>query len=161
MKPFNESAVIGKPIEAVFAFAANPQNDPLWSPAVAEARQTSLGTLGIGTTFQQVLRLLGRRLEITFAVTGFEQNRMLEIGRFSGHLRSAVGRRTFEPAPGGTRVTFSGEGTSGLFLNLLEPLVTAAARRHARRSLASLKQTVEAQPEQTAAGSNRLAGREP
>jgi Polyketide cyclase / dehydrase and lipid transport len=141
-----ESGVIERPVEAVFALAANPQNDPLWSPVVAEARQTSLGSLGIGTTFQQVLRLLGRRLEITFEVTGFEQNRMVEIGRFSGRLRSAVGRRTFEPIPGGTRVTFGGQGPSGLFLNLLEPLVAGAARRQARRSLASLKQTLEAQP---------------
>ncbi len=93
-----------------------------------------------------MLRLLGRRLEITFEVTGFEHNRMLEIGRFSGRLRSAVGRRTFEPVPGGTRVTFSAEGTSGIFLNLLEPLVAGAARRQARRGLASLKQTLEAQP---------------
>jgi len=146
MKPFTECAVIEKPIDAVFAFAANPQNDLLWSPAVAEARQTSIGSLGIGTTFQQMLRLLGRRLEITFVVTGFEQNRLLEIGRFSGRLRTAVGRRAFEPAPGGTRVTFSGEGTSGVFLNLLEPLVATAARRQARRSLARLKQTLEAQP---------------
>jgi len=146
MKPFTETAVIEKPIDAVFAFAANPQNDPLWSAAVAEARQTSIGSLGIGTTFQQMLRLLGRRLEITFAVTGFEQNRLLEIGRFSGRPRTAVGRRTFEPAPGGTRVSFSGEGTSGLFLNLLEPLVATAARRQARRNLARLKQTLEAQP---------------
>jgi hypothetical protein len=143
MKRFSESAVIEKPVEAVFALAANPQNDPLWSPAVGEARQTSLGSLGIGTTFQQVLRLLGRRLEIAFEVTGFEPNRLLEIGHFSGHLRSAVGRRTFEPVQGGTRVTFSGQGTSGLFLNLIEPLVAGAARRQARTGLARLKQTLE------------------
>jgi hypothetical protein len=146
MKPFQESAVIEKPVDEVFAFAANPQNDPLWSPAVAEARQSSNGSLGIGTTFQQVLRLLGRRVEITFVVTEFEQNRMLEIGRFSGRLRSAVGRRTFEPVSSGTRVTFSGQGGSGLFLNLLEPLVAGAARRQARRSLAHLKHILEARP---------------
>jgi hypothetical protein len=110
------------------------------------AAQTSLGSLGIGTTFQQALQPLGRRFEITFEVTGFEQNRMLEIGRFSGRLRSAVGRRTFEPVPCATRVTFGGQGGSGHFLNLFEPLVAAAARRQARRSLARLKQTLEAQP---------------
>jgi len=96
--------------------------------------------------FQQVLRLFGRRLEITFAVTAFEQNRMLEIGRFSGRLRSAVGRRTFEPVSSGTRVTFAAQGGSGLFLNLIEPFVARAARRQARRSLVRLKDTLEAQP---------------
>ncbi len=146
MEWFQESAVIEKPVEEVFAFAANPQNDPLWSSAVAEARQTSEGPLGLGTTFDQVLRLLGRRLEIAFEVTGFEPNTLLEIGRFSGRLRSAVGRRRFEAVPAGTRVTFSGEGTSGLFFNLLEPLVAAAAKRQARTGLASLKDVLEAQP---------------
>ena len=146
MEWFQESAVIEKPVEEVFAFAANPQNDPLWSSAVAEARQISEGPLGLGTTFDQVLRLLGRRLEIAFEVTGFEPNTLLEIGRFSGRLRSAVGRRRFEAVPAGTRVTFSGEGTSGLFFNLLEPLVAAAAKRQARTGLASLKDVLEAQP---------------
>jgi hypothetical protein len=115
------SAVIARPPDEVFALAADPTNDPLWASTVAEARQTSEGPIGVGTTYAQVLRLLRRRLEITFEVTGYEPNRLLEIGHFSGRLRSAVGRRTFEPAPGGTRVTFAGEGTSGLFLNLLEP----------------------------------------
>jgi hypothetical protein len=139
-----ESAVIERPVAEVFALAADPTNDPLWASVVAEATQTSEGPLGVGTTFEQVLRLLGRRIEITFEVTEYEPNRRLHIGRFSGRLRSAVGRRTFEPAPAGTRVTFRGEGTSGLFLNLLEPLVTAAARRAVRRDLANLKKVLEA-----------------
>jgi hypothetical protein len=139
-----ESAVIERPVAEVFALAADPRNDPLWASVVAEARQTSEGPLGVGTTYAQVLRLLGRRLEITFEVTGYETDRRVEIGRFSGRLRSTVGRRTFEPAPGGTRVTFAGEGTSGLFFNLLEPLVTAAAKRAARRDLANLKAVLEA-----------------
>lgn len=141
---FEESAVIERPVADVFALAADPTNDPLWASAVAEARQTSEGPLRVGTTFEQVLRLLGRRLEIRFEVTEYEPNRTLHIGRFSGRLRSAVGQRTFEPASAGTRVTFAAEGASGLFLNLLEPLVTAAARRAVRRDLANLKAVLEA-----------------
>lgn len=99
-----ESTVIERPVAGGVAFAADPKNDPLWASVVAEARQTSEGPLGVGTTFEQVLRLLGRRLEITFEVTEYEPNRRLQIGRFSGRLRSAVGRRTFEPAPAGTHV---------------------------------------------------------
>jgi hypothetical protein len=139
-----ESAVIERPVADVFAFAADPKNDPLWASVVAEARQTSEGPLGVGATFEQVLRLLGRRLKITFQVTEYEPNGRLHIGRFSGRLRSAAGRRTFDPTPAGTRVTFAGEGTSGLFLNLLEPVVTAAARRAVKRDLANLKAVLEA-----------------
>ena len=119
----------------------------MWSSAVAEGRQTSEGSLGPGTTVDQVLRLLGRRLEIAFEVTGFEPNELLEIGRFSGRLRAAVGRRRFEAVPAETRVTFHSEGTSGLFFNLLEPLVAAAAKRQARAGLASWKDVLEARPQ--------------
>ena len=56
---FEESAVIERPVADVFALAADPTNDPLWASAVAEASQTSEGPLGVGTTFEQVLRLLG------------------------------------------------------------------------------------------------------
>ena len=81
-----------------------------------------------------------------FEVTGFEPNELLEIGRFSGRLRAAVGRRRFEAVPAETRVTFHSEGTSGLFFNLLEPLVAAAAKRQARAGLASWKDVLEARP---------------
>ena len=140
-----ESTLIRRPVDEVFAFAANPKNDPRWASAVAESTQISEGPLGVGTRFAQVLRLLGRRLEVTFEVTEYDPNRSLQIGRFSGRLRSTRGRRIFEPAPTGTRVTFAGEGGSGLFLNLLEPLVSAAAKRAARRDLTNLKAVLEAE----------------
>jgi uncharacterized protein YndB with AHSA1/START domain len=145
MTRFRATAVIDKPVEEVFAFAADPENDPRWSSAVSKARRTSKSALGLGSRYEQVLRFVGRRLEVTFEVTGYEPNRTVEIGRFSGPLRSAVGRRTFESVPGGTRVTFIAEGRSGLFLNLVEPLVAAAGRREFRRALANLKQILEAE----------------
>jgi hypothetical protein len=103
------------------------------------------GPLGVGTTFEQVLRLLGRRIVTAFEVTAYEPNRRIQIGRFPGRWRSAVGRRTFEPTPGGTRVAFAAEGKSGLFFNLLEPLVTVGAKRAARRDLANLKNVLGAE----------------
>jgi hypothetical protein len=137
------SAIIRRPVEEVFALAGNPAEDPRWAAAVAEARQLTDGPLGVGTRFEQVLRLLGRRIRFTCEVTHYEPNRSLHIGRFSGRLRSASGRRTFESIADGTHVTFVGEGGSGLFLNLLEPIVTAAARKAATRDLARLKAILE------------------
>jgi uncharacterized protein YndB with AHSA1/START domain len=138
-----ETAVIERRVEDVFAFAADPEHDPQWSSAVSKARRTSENSLGLGSRYEQVLRLVGRRVEITFEVTEYDPNRTLEIGRFSGSLRTAVARRTFKSVTGGTRVTLIAEGTSGLFLNLLEPLVAAAGRRELRKGLANLKQILE------------------
>jgi uncharacterized protein YndB with AHSA1/START domain len=144
MRRLEESVVIERPIEEVFLVAGDPENDPRWAPTVTEVRKTSDGPLGLGTTYEHVIRLLGRRIEISFEVTDYEPNRALEIGRFSGPFRGAVGRRTLEPVERGTRVTFAAQGTSGLFFNLLEPLVVAAIRRQFTRSVVRLKHVLEA-----------------
>jgi hypothetical protein len=64
MARFKQSVVINRPVEQVFAFVSDLENDPPWSGA-AEMRRTSPGPVGIGTTFQQRDRFLGRRLELT------------------------------------------------------------------------------------------------
>src|SRR5439155_13463473 len=94
MTRFRATAVIDKPVEEVFAFAADPENDPRWSSAVSKARRTSKSALGLGSRYEQVLRFVGRRLEVTFEGTGYDPNRTGGIGLFSGPPRSAAGRRT-------------------------------------------------------------------
>ena len=110
------------------------------------AAQTSPGSLGIGTTFQQVLRLPGRRLEITFAV---DRVRAEPHARDRTFLRGASDPQSGAGNSSPLRVapaSASAVKEHPTLLNLLEPLVAGAARRQARRRLASLKQTLEAQP---------------
>ena len=53
---------IDRPPAAVFAFVSDPAHFPRWAGTlVKESRQTSPGAVGVGTTFTQVNRLLGRR----------------------------------------------------------------------------------------------------
>jgi uncharacterized protein YndB with AHSA1/START domain len=59
MARFKLSGVINRPVEQVFAFVSDLENDPPWSGA-AEMRRTSPGPVGIGTAFRQRDRFLGR-----------------------------------------------------------------------------------------------------
>lgn len=52
MVKFEESVVIERPLEQVFAFVSDPRNDTEWSEEIAEVRQTSEGPLGVGTSFR-------------------------------------------------------------------------------------------------------------
>jgi len=52
MVEFEECVVINRPAKEVFAFISNLENDPPWTKA-AEARRTSDGPIGVGTTFRQ------------------------------------------------------------------------------------------------------------
>ena len=45
------SAVIDRPVEDVFAFMSNPENDPQWQSDTAETKITSQGPMGVGTTY--------------------------------------------------------------------------------------------------------------
>jgi hypothetical protein len=57
------SVVIECPIEEVFAFTADPNNDALWESTTLEAERTSEGPLGVGTTFRNTTKFLGRRFD--------------------------------------------------------------------------------------------------
>jgi len=66
---FSGSAVIDRPIEAVFAFLADGTNDPKFSPRVKEIRKAADGPIGAGTVFESKVKDAGmtttRRFELT------------------------------------------------------------------------------------------------
>jgi carbon monoxide dehydrogenase subunit G len=142
MIELEESTVVNRPPAEVFALVGDPANDGQWSATVKEARKTSGGPLGVSTTVEQVIRLLGRRIELGLEVAEYEPGRKLAIRLVRGPLKG-TGRRLVEPVDGGTRLTFAAEGRSGLFLNLAEPLVAWAIRRELRAALAAVKDLLE------------------
>src|SRR5919198_4716178 len=122
MAQFRQSVVINRPVEQVFAFVSDLENDPPWSGA-AEMRRTASGPVGVGTTFQQRDRLLGRRLELTLQVVGYEPNRKVMLKTTSRGL-SFAGTRMVEPVDQDTtRVTFVGGGRAGGVWRPAEPLL--------------------------------------
>ena len=145
MARFKQSVVINQPVERVFAFVSDLENDPPWSGA-AEMRRTSPGPVGVGTTFQQRDRLLGRRLELTLRVVGYEPNRKVTLKTTSERL-SFAGTRMVEPVgQGGSRVTFVGGGQAGGVWRLAEPLLAAVGGLRLRTQLGRLKRLLESQP---------------
>jgi uncharacterized protein YndB with AHSA1/START domain len=145
MARFKQSIVINRPVEQVFRFVSDLENDPPWS-GTAEMRRTSPGPIGIGTTFQQSDRLLGRRLELTLRVVAYEPNRKITLTTTSKRL-SFSGTRMVEPVgEDATRVTFVGGGRAGGVWMPAEALLAAAGGRRLRTQLGRLKRLLESQP---------------
>ena len=71
------SVVIDRPIHEVFAFIANVENNPQWQQSVLETRKTSPGPVGVGSTGIEVRQFMGRRMELSFEVTEYEENSRL------------------------------------------------------------------------------------
>jgi uncharacterized protein YndB with AHSA1/START domain len=100
---FTNSVVIRRPPAEVFAYLADPENIPKWNYAIASTRQTTPGSVGVGTRFRQT-RTIPRPAEEELEVTGFEPDRHLalrgDLGPLSGSLAYEL-----EAVPEGTRLT--------------------------------------------------------
>lgn len=112
------SVVINRPIEEVFAFVENPENDPIWRNSMVEAKveteadakedtaDLSQGGEGLGATGREVFRLGGLQVETTWEITEYEQNHKVVYRSTSGPIEYE-GSWTYESADGGTKVTFA------------------------------------------------------
>ena len=107
MATFENTVMIRRPIEDVFAFLSDFENIPKWNYAIVETRKVSEGAVGVGTIYHQV-RSVPSRSEESFEVTAYNPPRQLEIrgqlGPFPSRLSYAL-----DAIAEGTRVTNSVE----------------------------------------------------
>jgi uncharacterized membrane protein len=144
MAKVEASVVINRPIEEVFAFAANIENNAQWQSGVLEAQVTSEGPIGVGTTYRYVTQLLGRRIEADGEVTEYEPNRTYSFESTSGPF-PIEGGLTCEAAEDGTKVTLAVEADIGGFFKMAEPLVARTIKKQFEADVGKLKDLLEAQ----------------
>ena len=102
MARFDVAITIKRPIEDVFAVLSDFSNGSKWASSAAEpATKTSDGPIGVGTTWHEVGKVVGRTIETDFEFTEFETNRRVVYTMTKPFpMTSTV---TFEPVAGGTR----------------------------------------------------------
>ena len=137
------SVVIDRPIEEVFAFVTNPNNDSLWQAWTLETEQTSEGPLDVGSTLRSTAKMLGRRIEVTMEVTENDPPHRQCVRITSGPI-PATGCYQLEPAEGGsTRFRQTFEGEVGGFFRLAEPVMGRVISRQTEADMATLKDLLE------------------
>jgi uncharacterized protein YndB with AHSA1/START domain len=137
------SIVINRPLEEVFAFVSNPENNPKWVSMSDSVRLTSAGPIGVGTTFRSVVTILGRRIEGEVAFTEYEPNHSYAQKTTSGPI-PVESQVTFERVDGGTRVTNHQVAEPGGFFKLAEPVLVRMIKRQFEADFANLKDLMEA-----------------
>jgi uncharacterized protein YndB with AHSA1/START domain len=128
MKPIEVTRVIERPLEEVFRFAGDSENNPTWLGVFEKVQKTSEGPLGVGTTFTDVARLMGRRFETQSEVTDYVPNRLYARRVTTGPFPAAV-RIEFELVDQGTRVRLISTAEARGFLKLAEPLLRMQTER--------------------------------
>jgi uncharacterized protein YndB with AHSA1/START domain len=142
---FGATTVIDRPIEAVFAFLADGENDPKFSSRVLEIRKTTDGPPGVGTVYASTVKDGGVKFKREFKLTEFEPPTKI---RWTETSTGPV-----ETPEGGYDLSSEGAGTQLTYYNVLEPasfmgrLIVGFALRSARKGAddfaRSIKQAVE------------------
>ena len=143
MTRITQSVTVNRPVEEVWDFISNFENTTRWSRGVLEARQTSPGPLGVGSTLRTVVKAFGRRRTADYLVTEYEPNRAFAFEVTSGPMASRA-RYSVEPAGAGTRLTASGQAEATGLYKLLAPLLVRTLERHSQDDLAAVKRILEA-----------------
>ena len=69
------NVVINRPVEEVYAYMSNPENNSQWQSHCLGSVITSEGPIGVGTTFTYEIKFLGRRIKSIWEITEYDPNR--------------------------------------------------------------------------------------
>lgn len=135
---------IGRPAGEVFAFVSDASNNPRWQKGQRSCEWTSPPPIGVGSTYQQEARFLGRTVINRFEVIEYEPGRAITIESTEGSFPITV-RRSVEPVDASsTRMRAEIEGEPGGFFRLVGPILHRFAQRSVDADYARLKRLLEA-----------------
>jgi uncharacterized protein YndB with AHSA1/START domain len=143
---FKATVVINRPIEDVFAFLADGENDPKFSPRVLEMTKTTPGPPAVGTRFASTVKDAGMKTKREFEYTEFAPPTRIRWAERSKNIVTAT-EGGYDLAPEGedrTRVTLHNVLEGHGFGKLIMPLAVRGARKDADAFGKRIKAAVEA-----------------
>jgi ligand-binding SRPBCC domain-containing protein len=145
MPVVEETILIKRPRDEVFAFATDPANVPLYSSNLVEFEKTSDGPVGKGTTYRGLVKVAGRSLKWTSEVAEYDQGRRF-VNRSVESPMAWEMQVSYEDDSGDTLVHWRQEtdGYGGFFGKLTDPLVTRMYAKDVKSNLEKLKELLEA-----------------
>ena len=142
MLTVERGVVIHRPIEQVFAFVANFENEPQYNPSLLSMRKTSPEAIGLGTTWQEVVRLADAHDR---TVTVYEPPHTLAYHNDGRPFPVEITFR-FASVPGETRLTASPTIQLGGLFQLGVPLFRLLLPTLVKRIVSNIKRVLETQP---------------
>ena len=136
-----ESIVIKRPIEDVFAFLSNMENSPLYGRTI-KTTKVSEGPVSVGTEFREEGKLVGRRITGLVEVTEFDPPARFSYTNRMGNILERA-HFTFEEAGGGTRASLAGDAEMGRLGELLAPVVSRMMSREVQSLFNRVKVVLE------------------
>lgn len=135
--------LISHPVEKVFSFVCNPENDPLWMPKLGPGKQVTCGPIGAGTAFRQSVLVMGRPVEFEWELIEYVPNSRAVARSLTGPI-AFEGGYDFEDKEAATLVTkFGSVFLTGFLLAIPEYIGSALLSNEFDRSLHRLKSILD------------------
>ncbi len=125
------------PPDTAFAYMADFSHVAEWDPSVVAATRKDTGAIGVGSVFDLVVRVGGRRVPLQYEVTGLVPGRITFTAR-SATLES-VDTVTVARRGGTTEVTYDARLHLRSLLRLADPLLALGFRGVAARAMSGLE----------------------
>jgi uncharacterized protein YndB with AHSA1/START domain len=117
---------IRRPVDEVFEFLSEGENDRRWRDGVLDIRRKS--GHGRGAIYEQGVKgPFGRRVPADYEITSYEPDRRIGFRAIAGPVRPE-GSYELTPADGGTRVTFTLRAEPRGLAKLMSPMVAKTMR---------------------------------
>lgn len=136
---------IERPAEEVFAFVADPANDPQWCPNVRSVQQASGDGPGEGARYEVVHTPTGKPVQLSYEILELEPPRHL-LMRQEDDMGTFLTTYELEPAgEGRTRIVQRSEMRFKGLARIAAPVISLLVRKGNRDQFARLKALLEAE----------------
>lgn len=136
------TVLIDRPSRDVFAIVGNYENDPRWRTGVSEMRHDPPGEVRVGMVTHEVIRFMGRTMEIDAEIVEYEPGRKTAFRTVSDVL-SAEGFRLVEEEGTLTRFTYHSDVELDAAYRPFTPLIRWVFKRRVARDLQKVKAILE------------------
>lgn len=126
------STDVSLPASELFAFVGDMSNNPPVATGPGRLHVDHLPPIGVGSTYDQHARFLGRDLVSSFEVVEFEPDRRIRIRTVGGGMPTDITREVEPLGPHRARVRATIRGGPGGPLRVFDPLTRRMVARSVR-----------------------------
>src|SRR5215208_5175354 len=141
MLKFSADLKVDRPVEKVFAWLTNADNQAKFDKSSVQMELLTPGPWRAGSQFKELRDLGGRKIEVLSEISELEPNRRFVIRSKTGP--GWLGTWLFEPEGAGTRLHWTGQLTIQGLARLFEPLIGRQMDSQISRQFAQLPQLIE------------------
>jgi len=141
MLKFSADIKVNRPVEKVFAWLTNAENQGKFDKSSLKMELLTPGPWRAGSQFRELRDMGGRKTEVLSEIAELEPNRLFVIRSKTGPVW--LGTWVFEPEGTGTRLHWTGQLTMNGFARLLEPLIGKQMNNQITKQFVQLPQLIE------------------